>query len=359
MLNLNTKTPSLKHGGNLEYAIAKYGIPREQWLDLSTGISPWSYPCSNIPAYIWQNLPQSNTALIAAASRYYSPSSAVEEHSLNNKSILAVPGSQIAIRLLPQLFEASTVAVPKLGYKEHAASWQMASHETINYSNMDELQSLINNQLVEHVVLINPNNPSGDKLSLETIGNLASATNGAFIIDEAFIDQYDSTDTASATALALSQMEEYQNIIVLRSIGKFFGLAGIRLGFIISSNPKVTLLNTLLEPWSISHASQYIGIKALEDAQWQLSQRERIDNQQHAFKAVLTKLFNTHLKEFSHTEAGLFNTVFADKKSLEYLHLYLAKKGIWTRLGNEEDKPSWLRFGLAKDIEQFENLAFN
>ena len=343
MISFNQKTQTIHHGGNLDFAIKRYNIPKEQWIDLSTGISPWAYPITDLPDNVWQELPPSNNELITIAATYY---------GVNPGSITATPGSQLAIRLIPQLFEPANVAIPSLGYKEHAISWQTANHQTINYNNTTELIELISNKLVQHVVLINPNNPSGEKIDLDTLKKIIPQVDGACIIDEAFVDFYDTDEINSATKLLCQN--ESDNLIILRSVGKFFGLAGIRLGFAIGSHPELLTLRALLDPWSISHVSQTIGIQALQDSPWQQQQRNKIKQQQDAFQIVLDDLLNSHLKHFSMTETGLFNSVFAEKSKLKELHHQLAKQAIWTRLGNKNDQPSWLRFGLTKDIAEFE-----
>ena len=343
MISLNAQVQIIQHGGNLDDAVKRYNISKKLWLDLSTGISPWSYPFKNLPKNVWQELPPSNHELLTVAAKYY---------DVNYDKITATPGSQLAIRLIPQLFEPTNVAIPSSGYQEHAASWQMARHKLITYQNTTQLLELISKKLVEHVIIINPNNPSGEKINISTLEKITKKTNGTCIIDEAFIDYYNTADINSATKIL--NIHDCHNLIILRSIGKFFGLAGIRLGFALGSHPKLAILRSLLEPWSISHPSQQIGIQALKDKQWQQQQITNIRQQQEAFHEVLTDTLNQYLKQYSLAEAGLFNTVFSDKQSLIEFHHELAKNRIWTRFGNQGET-SWLRFGLPKDIAQFEN----
>jgi len=113
-------------------------------------------------------------------------------------------------------------------------------------------------------------------------------------------------------------------------------------------------LNSLLQPWAISHASQHIGIQALKDTQWQQQQRVQIKQQQDLFKIPFKNLINNNLDKLSAVESGLFRTVFSDKPALKELHHKLAQQGIWTRLSNENDPISWLRFGLPNNIAEFE-----
>lgn len=355
MISFNPTIPAVQHGGNIGEAIKRYRIPKEQWIDLSSGISPWIYPIKPLPEYVWQELPASNKELITVAAKYY---------GVQPNQIIATPGSQIAIRLIPQFFSSSHVAIPALGYKEHAASWQMANHEIIYYQNMDELFDLIEQQRVEHIVLINPNNPSGEKIDLNTLEKISAQLTGVCLIDEAFIDYYASPDSKNKSntssveininsATKMAHYNDSNNLIILRSIGKFFGLGGIRLGFAMGTHPKLSMLNGILEPWSINHASQHIGIQALEDTQWQLQQRTNIQQQQKNFNTTLKDLLTSKLETYSITETGLFTTAFSCQTALKKLHTQLAERGIWTRLGNQEDQPSWLRFGLPDNIDEF------
>ncbi len=356
MININKNTTAIQHGGNLETAIKKYGFDKDQWIDLSTGISPWSWPVQVSDEDVWRKLPPSNEELIIAAAGYY---------RIDHNKVIATPGSQMAIRLLPQLFKPSTVAVPALGYQEHAASWQLANHTVLRYQSTSELFDLLKSHQAEHAVVINPNNPSCEILDPKTINNIAAQVPGAMIIDEAFIDFYEnSSPTEKDGAMIQSAVKNLtNNMIVLRSIGKFFGLAGLRLGFAIGDHPKVAQLNTLLQPWSISHASMIIGTQALADNVWQQQQHLRIKNQTKAFLPILTALISNELsnldqKEYEVKSCGLFNTVLIDKSLgpdvLIELHHKLAQQAIWTRLFNPNDDTAWLRFSLPADLHVIE-----
>ena len=359
MISSNSIIPTIQHGGNLAGAIKQYKIPKENWIDLSTGISPWPYSFQTLPELVWHELPQPHDELLNSAATYYK----VKQHC-----ITATSGSQIAIRLIPHFFEPSCVAIPSLGYQEHAASWEMANHKIIHYQDVAELFELISKKRVEHVVIINPNNPSGEKFNSEILIKIISQVSGVCVVDEAFIDYYDDNEDSANdcndldanesssihSATKLLNQHNYENLIILRSVGKFFGLAGLRLGFVIGLHPCLQAFNSLLQPWSISHASQYIGIQALNDKQWQKQQRARIKEQQLHFQVTLNCLFANNLEDYSVVEAGLFNTVFSSNITLLELHKKLAKQGVWTRLSNEKNQASWLRFGLPENIIEAE-----
>jgi len=340
MFNVSGDIKSLKHGGNLAVAIQQYGVPAQEWLDMSTGVSPWGYPVPTISESAWQDLPPNPDALIEAAGDYY---------TVVKDNIVVTPGSQIGIRLLPQLLEPAAVAVPQIGYQEHAYSWALAGHRLCYYKNTNELAELVSSRRVEHAVLINPNNPSCEYTKLSLIEKIVSEISGTVIVDEAFIDSFVDESQSEVSAVGIQS----NKLIVLRSIGKFFGLAGARVGFAIGCHPLLKRLRILLEPWSISHASMLVTQHALLDSTWQESQRLRIKERSKEFESVLNAL-TQGIDGIEIKNALLFHTAFADIESLQNVHEALAKKGVWTRLFNEGDDPAWLRFSLPASIQMFE-----
>ena len=235
------------HGGDLSAAAQHWSIPEDQWLDLSTAISPFSYPLPSPPQEIWQRLPYISNELIQAAQNYYQCG-----------SVLPVAGTQQAIELLPQVLSGDVVAVPRIGYSEHEKQWRLVNREIIYYENLEELKKFISDRRVDIAVVINPNNPTGTlypREQLIDIANDLSKKKGYLIIDEAFID------TQPNLSLA---MNIPSNTIILRSIGKFFGLAGIRVGFVITNLSIINVLQEKAGLWRISGMSQWGAIQAVE-----------------------------------------------------------------------------------------------
>lgn len=319
------KNTVLVHGGQLNKVAEQYSIPIEQWLDLSTGIAPVSYPIPAIPAEIWQRLPQPNQALQQAACEYY-----------QTTHLLAIPGSQVIIQLLPQItaqqgYATSRVWLPQVGYQEHRKAWQGAGYNVVFYQHINELKQLAQQDIV---VLINPNNPSGTVYSYEQVEHLFSLIeqkNGLLIIDEAFMD-------CSPEHSFIRQVTSEQ-LIVLRSVGKFFGLAGLRLGFVAASANWLTLFTAHLGPWSINGPAQYIGQHALTDKTWQTQQRQFLETQS-------TQLANLLQKIFKQTPKGtaLFQTIHC--KQAEMVFEQLCQQGVYVRLCDEKHA---LRFGIPKE----------
>jgi len=317
----------LEHGGHLLDAAEKYNIAKEQWIDLSTGINPNGWPIPDIPAECWQRLPESSDGLISAAKDYY-----------QCQSILAVAGSQAAIQALPLLRQKSKVGVLAPAYAEHAYSWEKSGHEVIEL-----LEQNIDSQLAELdvLILINPNNPSAQhfsKAQLLSWHQQLNQHNGWLIVDEAFID--------SKPEQSLSSHPVTDGLIILRSIGKFFGLAGIRCGFVIAADKILNELNELLGPWTVSHPSRYIATAALLDKEWQ--KKTQIEIIQQASRLAL--LLN-NMRLITTAQTDLF--VWIKTVEAVQIHQALAERGLLTRLFTQ---PLSLRFGLPKNEPEWEYL---
>ncbi|NTS76338.1 threonine-phosphate decarboxylase [Catenovulum sp. SM1970] len=338
---------ALIHGGQLNQVAAQYQIPVSEWLDLSTGIAPISYPVGDIPASVWQQLPQRDDELIDLACQYYFErvSAAAKQH------IMAISGSQAIIQTLPQFVQNESIAkqvfVPDVGYKEHQQAWLNAGYQLVHYAqdiDLTLLAQVIPEQAV--VVLINPNNPSGQLYAAEQISQLLSqvtAKQGLLIVDEAFADIV----APNYSVADLVFEPDYQDsLIVLRSVGKFFGLAGIRLGFVIASQNWIQLFSERLGPWQVNGAAQYIGKQALADTRWQLEQKHQLAELANHLTVLLDQTFAQKSRG-----TDLFRTV--THPNAAELYQQLCQQGVYARLTDDQQA---LRFGLAT-AEQLTKLS--
>ena len=321
----------LEHGGRLQVAAREFGIPVESWLDLSTGISPHSWAVErafDIPAQSWSRLPEDEDGLAEAAQDYY------------GAAALPVAGSQAAIQALPSLRAPCRVAVLAPTYAEHERAWRSSGH-TVGTVTLGELEARIDN--FDVLVVVNPNNPDGRYIEpsrlLDWHAQL-SARGGWLIVDEAFVD------ATPERSVVCPNMPE--GLIVLRSLGKFFGLAGARVGFALAALPLRTALAEALGPWTLSGPSRILAGAALRDRPWQQEQRQRLDRD----RARLRNL----LGQFGLVAAGgtaLFQWV--PTGDADAVALALGRAGILVRrfegLGLRFGLPGldadWRRFGLA------------
>ncbi|MDA8348363.1 MAG: threonine-phosphate decarboxylase CobD, partial [Pseudomonadota bacterium] len=244
----------LEHGGRLRRAAQRYGIALEQWLDLSTGVNPTSWCGIDVPRSAWARLPEDDDGLLAAAQRYFGV-----------LQVLPVAGSQAAIMHLPQLRAPGTVGVLAPSYAEHALRWREAGHQVAPLAIADCPSAA---DALDVLVLVNPNNPTGERIAcahlLEWHARLA-ARGGWLIVDEAFADADPSDSIASCT--------ELEGLIVLRSLGKFFGLAGARVGFVLAAQEFLDVLEDRRGPWTIAGPARFIAQHALADRPWQNAMR--------------------------------------------------------------------------------------
>lgn len=311
----------IRHGGNLLAAAKRYKRPAQAWIDLSTGINPSGYPVPSLPAEVWQRLPQDDDGLAELAAQTYGAPRA-----------LPVAGSQAAIRTLPTLLRPGRVGIAALGYSEYAPAFAQAGHTVVLLDEADFLRHDLPDGL-DHLVVVNPNNPTARCLSTETLlrwhGQLQT-----LIVDEAFID---CTDAAS-----LAAQSDRPGLVVLRSIGKFYGLAGIRCGFVLAAPDLLDALAERLGHWTVSGPARAMAKHALADKAWQDSTRIALHAQGHGLAMLLRDHGLTTVSQ------PLFCWVPDDRAPT--LHDALARHGIWTRLFDAAGGcPASLRFGLPPD----------
>ncbi|EJL00343.1 MULTISPECIES: threonine-phosphate decarboxylase CobD [Pseudomonas] len=317
----------LEHGGRLRKAAEQYGIAEADWLDLSSGLAPWPWPIPEIGMRAWARLPETDDGLEQAARDYYGAA-----------HVLPVPGSQAAIQLLPRLRRAGKVGVLSPCYAEHAEAWRRSGYivrEVLEQEVDFFLDSL------DVLVVVNPNNPTGLSLTPERLldwhARLAQR-GGWLVVDEAFMD--------NTPQLSLAAQADQVGLIVLRSFGKFFGLAGVRLGFVLAERKLLKLLAEQVGPWAVSGPTRVLGQVCLRDSQGHERQRVRSE----AASLRLAQLLERHgLKPQG--GCALFQWLITD--CAELLHEFMARRGILLRLFTHN---SSLRFGLPADEADWSRL---
>ncbi|MDH5184700.1 MAG: threonine-phosphate decarboxylase CobD [Gammaproteobacteria bacterium] len=318
----------LEHGGRLNDAARQYAIPQQRWLDLSTGINSDGWPVPKVPAECWNRLPEDDDGLLPAACSYY---------GINQ--LLPVAGSQAAIQCLPRLREPCKVGVFAPAYAEHAHAWSQSGHTVII---LHDTQPDI--AACDVVVVINPNNPTARLWPVAVLQQWQmelSARGGWLVVDEAFLDA-----EGDARSSMLAHSGEH-GLIVLRSLGKFFGLAGLRVGFVAAWPFLLERLQNLLGPWGISHPARWVATEALQDRQWQQQARKLLLQRSERLVQLLSEYGLT-------PQAGtkLFQWVVDERAEL--WQQALAKEAIWVRRFSQ---PASLRFGLPINERQWQQLA--
>lgn len=320
----------LEHGGRLRAAAQHYNRPLAEWLDLSTGINPEAWPVPTLPPEVWQRLPEDDDGLETAAAAYY-----------GNDQGLPVAGSQAAIQWLPALLPRAAVACLAPLYAEHPQAWQRAGHKLRLLQGATLPRAL--SAATPYVLCCNPNNPTAQVQSRAAILDAAAQLRkrgGWLVVDEAFVD---ATPELSVTALAGS--DEAPNLIVFRSLGKFFGLAGLRVGFFFGASDLRYRMHDAMGPWTVSGPGRAVARLALADTAWQQRMRQQLAIARTRLEALLTPLGEVH-------STALFAAL--RHPNAVALHEHLASQAILTR---RFDDTTLLRLGLPGDEAGWQRLA--
>ncbi|MBQ1498375.1 MAG: aminotransferase class I/II-fold pyridoxal phosphate-dependent enzyme [Sphingomonas sp.] len=309
------------HGGGIEAARRHFG--GDDWLDLSTGINPQPWPGADTLAIDWRRLPERHelAALETAAATYF---------GLDPRHVCAVPGTEIGLRLVGGLLGGAAQFVAP-GYRTHGEMIARAAPTDLDAAQDGTL------------ILANPNNPDGRVLSPARLEELLDRRAGDawLLLDEAFAD----VDPAPSLA---GRVGDARRLVIFRSFGKFFGLAGVRLGFVLGPAPLLDAIRAALGAWPVSAAAIAIGAAAYRDRAWIERMRAQLPAQAVALDAVL--------REAGHAPAGacpLFRLIeVADGMAL---FERLARRAILTR--PFADRPHWLRIGLPPGEAGLARLA--
>ncbi|WP_375254147.1 threonine-phosphate decarboxylase [Yoonia sp.] len=292
------------HGGGIDAAIAQFGGARAGWLDLSTGINPVPYPMPNLPPDAWTALPDKDAfdRLYDLARRFWN----VPEGA----AIIGATGASAIIAAMPRVLPKGEVRIPGPTYNEHGAAFAAAGWALV--------------QDPSHVtVAVHPNNPDGH------MWQSLALTSPYLIIDESFCDV---TPDASLIHLA-----ERPGTVVLKSFGKFWGMAGLRLGFAIGDPKIIGKLTDLLGPWQVSGPALAIGAEALSDPQWADESRSRLTSDAAQMDKLMTNKGAT-------LAGGTSLFRLYDVGDARALQSHLANRHIWSRCFPYA--PQWLRLGL-------------
>ncbi|MEH6650647.1 MAG: threonine-phosphate decarboxylase CobD [Motiliproteus sp.] len=344
----------LHHGGRLLQAAQQFHIPVIDWLDLSTGINPIGWPVPLIDQTDWQRLPDPDDGLLQTAADYY-----------QCQMLLPVAGSQAAIQMLPYLRSQSRVGVPIEAYDEHRYHWQQAGHQVIVVAT-DQINQHIDR--LDVLILLNPNNPTGECFSAAQLLDWQQRLHrrgGWLIVDEAFID--------TTPEKSLLPHCPRPGLIVLRSIGKFFGLAGIRSGFVAAEANLLDKLAQRLGPWTLSGPTRTVSQLALADRSWQVQTQNRLQTDARRLQRLMQRipqlLLQRQLQALQPEDAITGTALFQSFNShaAEKLFDHFAQQGILTRLfdplpqtsenPNAEQQPRRLRIGLPGSELQWQRLT--
>jgi cobalamin biosynthetic protein CobC len=299
-------------------------------LDLSGTGNPDGWPVPPLPPAAWHHLPAGDDGLEAAAAEYY-----------GNANLLPVAGALAATRLLPALLPRAVVACIGPLASPHVEAWTQAGHRPRLLQNATLPRTLA--AATPYVLLANPNDPTADRQPHAVVVDAAKQLKrrgGWLIVDESLIDP---TPDESLTPLAGTA--EALNLIVLRSLDHFFGLAGARVGFVFAAPDLLARMATAMGPWTVAGPSRAATRLALLDTDWQAAMRPRLlaaGERLHQLLAPFGEVKSTAL-------FAALNTPQATE-----LHTHLARHDI---LVHHFEQGSLLRFGLPGSDADWQRLS--
>ncbi|WP_316862347.1 threonine-phosphate decarboxylase CobD [uncultured Cohaesibacter sp.] len=324
----------MMHGGDLSAAMARFGGTNEGWLDLSTGINHTSFPFDRETALdgIGPLPNQSDLVDCLAAAR-------VAYGVPDDVSIVASPGTQSIIQSMPVLLgtnQSCLILGPT--YSEHQRSMARAG---VDVAMINELPKEFFPG--DCLLVCNPNNPDGRRLEADLLVDLAGKLHkqrGLLIIDEAFAD-------VDPDVSAMGYLGSMPNCVIMRSFGKFYGLSGIRLGFLMGHESQISKIRDMLGPWAVSTPALRVGTEALNNVKWQQEQREYLMAQAEQMDKILDKR-----GLYMAGGTPLFRLVI--KEDARDLHRKLAEMHIWTRIFDY--RSDYIRFGIPYDQKTMTRL---
>jgi cobalamin biosynthetic protein CobC len=313
------------HGGRLGEAKRRFPGAPEPWIDLSTGINPAPYPA---PSASWEARtrlpdPEELAALEAAAAQAF---------GVKPECVLATPGEEAAIRLLAAAIPAARVGVVEPTYAGHRQAWRGAGAEVVSVRRSALDMAPAN---LDVLAVVNPNNPDGASASPDMLVELAeamAARGGWLIVDEAFVETVPQLNVSSRVGPDWT----LPRLVALRSFGKFYGLPGLRLGFVTGHPELIVRLRRRLGDWPVSADAIIAGRHAYADAAWAEATRERLAEGARRLDRLLAGAGFEIVGG-----CNLFRLAAADDAPARFIRL--AQAGILTRPFTDE--PRWLRFG--------------
>lgn len=313
------------HGGKLDAARRFFGDGPAPWVDLSTGINPDSWPVEKAPTFDWRALPCDTQ--LAALER-----SAADYFGVDPAHCCALPGSEAGLRLLGELLPGDVL---------HGAACYR-THRDIRPGSRAFIPG-VDDPAGKILLLANPNNPDGrllDQPTLDALLQRQTDNGGWLVLDEAYADCLPDSSLAH-------RVDDGQRLILFRSFGKFFGLAGLRLGFVIGPRTIIARFRERLGSWPLSTAALVIGAAAYADHDWIEATRGQLNGQ----AAMLDGIFRAHGFD-PHGACPLFRLIVTDDAMA--LFERLARQAILTRPFEEDRR--WLRIGLPPDEEGLARL---
>ena len=332
--SLRSLTPYF-HGGNVWEFAETYGIPVDEMIDFSISTNPFGAPETAL---------ESIRGHLSLVKHYPDPDpdwlleTLAKSAGVKPNNVILGNGSTELIYLFGEVFleDGYEAVIPIPSFSEYKAaierfggcmSFLVCDSSKNFYLNIEELEKTISKK-TRIIFICNPNSPTGvlyDKDVLLRIIRFAAERNIFVFLDEDYIDF---VDDAKRYSLA-EYVNEYDNLFVLRSLTKFYGLAGLRIGYGIGSPELVTALNNVKMPWSVNSLAMFATDAAINDIAFIKKSRLLVSQNRREMLEMFRSI--SWLKVYpSETNFVLLEIIQGDLTSTQVKEA-LAKKGLLIR----------------------------
>ena len=255
-----------RHGGNIKEVAGKYGIDELSIIDFSSNINPLGLSASAREAIIRGidgvvNYPDSQSSALVHT--------LASHHSIAAENILTGNGATELIYLIPRALKPEKALIVAPAFSEYERALRLTGCKVDHFLLNEEKGFAIDTTPLFAAMekgynvlwLASPSNPAGSltpkKIILE-IAHRAADLGITLIVDEAFID-YSESDSVK------NEIHNFDNLIVLRSITKFFALAGLRIGYLFGHDKIIRNLKQYKEPWSLNSLGEAAALASISD----------------------------------------------------------------------------------------------
>ena len=268
------------HGGNVKQICDKYGLDPDEIIDFSASINPLGYPTVVRKAVSEQfddiqHYPDSECSELRKT--------IAEKASCSESNIIVGNGSNELFYLLPRALQPKKGVLLQPTFGEFKDAFCNSNIDVVEIISDDNGLTVINRDIsslksVEDcmVFLCNPNNPTGQLTNKkDVIGLVKDNPNRLIVIDEAFMDFVEDDEKYSV----IKDAPLMDNLIVVRSLTKFYGFPGLRLGYLVANESIINKLLPYKEPWTVNTIAQVAGLAAINDKEFAANTRQYVSGE--------------------------------------------------------------------------------
>lgn len=283
------------HGGNVKQICDKYGLNPDEIIDFSASINPLGCPAVVRKAISEQfdkilHYPDSQCTDLRNAIAARIP--------CNESNVIIGNGSNELFYLIPRALKPEKGVLIHPTFGEFKDAFRNSNVDVVEITNDDKDFPLINTNIsmlksVDDcmIFLCNPNNPTGQLTCKEDILELANDNpNRLIVIDEAFMDFVENDVKYSV----IKEAPLMDNLIVVRSLTKFYGFPGLRLGYLVTNESIVNKLMRYKEPWTVNTFAQVAGMAAINDEEFATNTRQYVSGEKTFLYDGLTNIKGIH-----------------------------------------------------------------